>query len=208
MEEKPVIVIEHLEEQLGIWLFLEYRHSSQIYGEKYLWFTNLPSKYHRLLNRYGEVLDNSIVELINRNDIGSDEVIILDPKADRELSYNDLVIHRYIVIGGILGDHPPRGRTWKLLSNKLHNVETRNIGDGQYSIDGAVYYVDYLWRNRSMQGFRYVDGVYIETSEGEIYLPHRYPLVDDKPLLTPGLVEYLRENRLPRNILEEIGLSK
>jgi ribosome biogenesis SPOUT family RNA methylase Rps3 len=205
---KPVIIIEHLEESMSLWIILEYRSSSIIYGRENLWFTNIPERYHRVIGKYGKTYCESLVDLVRRNYISVNEILILDPLAGEKLTYKDLLSYKYIVIGGILGDHPPRGRTYKLLTSRLEGVEARNIGDGQYSIDGAVYYVDHLWRNKSMEGFKYVDGVEFDTIYGsKVYLPFRYPIVSGKPLLAPGLIEYLTGKELPREILEELGLS-
>jgi ribosome biogenesis SPOUT family RNA methylase Rps3 len=202
--EKPVIIIEHLEEEFSIWLLLEYRHSSIIYNSRYLWFTNIPRRYHRIMARYGRVFSESIIELISRGVVKGNEAIILDPRAEKTLTYDDLLSHKYIIIGGILGDHPPRHRTEKLLSSRLKDVARRNIGDGQYSIDGTVYYVEYLWRNKGIHGYRYVDGVTIESGQGYIRLPFRYPIMNNKPLLAPGLIDYLVKGILPKEIREEI----
>lgn len=204
---EPVIIIEHLEKRLGLWIFLEYRHSSLMVGRKRLWFTNVPKRYYSLLKRYGYVYEESIVELVSRGIVPRDKIIILDPDAEKPLEYSDLE-GSYIVIGGILGDHPPRKRTKKLLTQRLPGVKTRNIGNGQYSIDGAVYYVQYLWENRTLSGFRYIDGVTIETHNGYIRLPFRYPLKNNKPVIAPGLIEYLTGKPLPEHILKEIKLSK
>jgi len=201
--EKPIIIIEHLEDVLGIWIFLEYRHSSLIYGKEYLWFTNVPNKYHGILERYGRVYEDSVLNMVGKS-IGVDEVLVLDLQAEEILTYNDLLRFKYIVVGGILGDHPPRGRTKEFITSRLRNVEARNIGDGQYSIDGSIYYVNYLWLNKSMENYRFIDGLEIDTLHGSIYLPYRYPLAGDKPLIAPGLVEYLRGLGLPREILQEI----
>lgn len=203
-ERKPVIVIEHLEESMGLWVFLEYRHSSMIYGREYLWFTNVPSKYHRILCRYGKVFSKSIVDLVKDGVVGGNEVLVLDPQAEKSLTYDDLLRYKYIVIGGILGDHPPRGRTKELLAKRLGKVETRNIGNRQYSIDGSVYYVNYLWTNKDLGNYKYIDGVEIKTPTGIIYLPFRYPVVEGKPLLAPGLREYLVKGSVPRSILKEL----
>ncbi len=200
------IIIEHLEDEFAPWILLEYRHSSLIAGRDMILFTNIPDRYHRILERYGTVSSESIVNLVSSGIIKGEDLVVLDPKAQRRLEREDLY-GKYVVIGGILGDHPPRGRTWELLTRKLldYGVITRNIGEGQYSIDGAVYYVVELWRNK-LDGFRFVDGVDIETPHGKIHLPFRYPVVNGKPLLAPGLVEYLVHGRIPREILEEIGL--
>lgn len=203
-ERKPIIIIEHLEKQFGIWVFLEYRHSSIIYGKEYIWFTNVPLKYRRILGKYGRVFSESIVVLVKKNMINKKEVLILDPQSKKKLTYNDLLNYKYIIVGGILGDHPPRGRTKKLLTDNLPDIESRNIGEKQYSIDGSIYYVNYLWRNKSMDRYQYVDGVEIETLNGSIYLPFRYPVVNGKPLLAPGLKEYLVNGSIPDNILNEL----
>lgn len=203
---KPVVVIEHLEEYISTWLFLEYRHSSLIYSRDYLWFTNIPYKYTNLLNKYGRVFNKSFIDIVNSGEIESNSVIILDPQANKTLEYSDLLKYKYIVIGGIMGDHPPRGRTKTLISNKLPNVETRSIGNGQYSIDGSVYYVNYLWLNKNMSNYKYIDGVELESEHGSIYLPYRYPLVNDKPLIAPGLIDYLLYGKLPEYIRREINI--
>ncbi len=201
------IIIEHLEEEFAPWILLEYRHCSLIAGKDMVLFTNVPKRYHRVLERYGRVKSESIIDLVSSGIIKGRDLIVLDPKASRRLERRDL-LGRYVVIGGILGDHPPRGRTWRLLTRKLldYGVITKNIGDGQYSIDGAVYYVVELWKN-NLEGYKFIDGVDIETPNGIIHLPFRYPVVDNKPLLAPGLIEYLVHGRLPREVLEEIGLS-
>ncbi len=202
MMDKPVIIIEHLEEEFGIWIFLEYRHASMIIGRDNIWFTNIPRRYHKMLNKYGRVYEESIVELVEKGVIPMDKLIILDPAAKKELRREEIG-GSYIVVGGILGDHPPRGRTSKLLTSRLPGVRARNIGGGQYSIDGTVYYVYYFWRY-GLGNYRYIDGVTIKTPGGYVKLPFRYPLVDGKPLLAPGLEYYLRYGRIPEDILREV----
>ncbi len=206
MDEKPVVVIEHLEDEFSVWLLLEYRHVSLIIGREHVWYTNIPCRYKGLMSKYGRVYCESVIELIDNGVIPRDKVIILDPIAKDMLRREELV-DSYIIVGGILGDHPPRQRTWKLLSSKLKGVRIRNIGDGQYSIDGAVYYVYKLWLD-NLKDYEYIDGVRIETPTGYIKLPFRYPLVNGEPLLAPGLIEYLRTGRIPETVLEELGLSK
>lgn len=202
---KPVVVIEHCETKLSPWLLLEYRHASIVYGRDYLWFTNVPQRYHRVLSRYGRTLSESVVELLRSGVFKPEQTIVLDPKADRALAFEDLSIAEFVVIGGILGDHPPRGRTWLYITSRMPpGVRAFNIGNGQYSIDGAVYYVEYMWRNKGVEGFKYVDCVVIETDTGEVYLPFRYPVVNGKPLLADGLEYYLKYGKLRDDIWEEI----
>ncbi|MGC9181706.1 hypothetical protein [Thermogladius sp.] len=200
----PIIVIEHLEEALSPWLILEYRHASTIAGRENLVFTNVPPNYTRLLSRYGRVVNESVVRLVKSGVLKASEVIILDPNASRRIEYEDFLRARYFVVGGILGDHPPRGRTYANITSKLPECEARNIGEQQFSIDGTVYYIMYLFRNRGIAGLGFVDGVTVETDHGYVYLPYRYPLVEGRPLLAPGLEYYIKYRRLPPEIAEEI----
>ncbi|WP_440059834.1 hypothetical protein ACSU1N_01335 [Thermogladius sp. 4427co] len=202
--EGPRIVIEHLEEGLTPWLILEYRHASLIAGSNRIIFTNVPGKYRRLLAQYGTVMEESVVELVRRKVFPPDKTIILDPRAEKALEYGELSSASYVVVGGILGDHPPRGRTYQYITSKLPGCPARNIGDKQFSIDGTVYYVMYMLRNRGVQGLEFVDGVTIETEYGSVYLPYRYPALGGRPLLAPGLEYYLKHRMLPREIAEEI----
>lgn len=205
MSKKPIVVIEHCEQELGPWLFLEYRHASLIYGKEHLLFSNVPPKYHRLLSRYGRVSVESFVEYVRSGRVDPERVVVLDPRAKEPLEYRDLVSSDYVVVGGILGDHPPRGRTREIITSRMPpGVRVRNIGEGQYSIDGSVYYVHYLWVNKGLEGFTYVDGVYVETEQGYVYLPYRYPLVNGKPLLAEGLEHYLKYRRIRDDIWREI----
>ena len=206
---KPLIVIEHLESELRPWLLLEYRHASIIYGRSHVVFTNVPSKYASILSKYGRVIHESIVELVARGEVGAGDLVVLDPRAKSSLTYEELLKAKYVVIGGILGDHPPRGRTHSYITSRLpRGVKAFNIGDGQYSIDGAVYYVNYLWTNRGLNGYEYIDGIYVETNQGHVYLPFRYPLVNGKPLLADGLEYYLKYRKVRDDIWAEILSQK
>ncbi len=200
---KPVIAIEHLEEELSPWLLLEYRHSSLIVGRDRLWFTNVPIRLHSILSRYGRVFSESILEIMEHS-----RILILDPRATRLLEPEDIEAVEVVVIGGIMGDHPPRGMTWEYLSRHAPRALKRSLGDGQYSIDGAVYVVEKVIEGYTLDSIEYVDGIELKTIvdgiEYCIRLPFRYPVVDNKPLLAPGLREYLFYKRIPSYILREL----
>lgn len=208
MAKKPIIIIEHLEDEMSIWLLLEYRHSSIIYGKEHIVFTNIPPRYHRVLNKFGRVTSESVIELVRRGDLSLKEIVVLDPSAKEPLTFMDLMESRYVIVGGILGDNPPRGRTRALLTNNLGGVKARNIGDKQYSIDGSVFYVNYLLENKSLSGFRYVDGLEIVTSQGSIMLPYRYPIDKDSVVIADGLIEFLTNGSLPGRISRELFSEK
>lgn len=203
-----VVIVEHLEAELSPWLLLEYRHVSRIQGRDHTWFTNVPARYHRIIKIYGRVFEESVIDLLVSGALNPHETIILDPQAPGKLQYSDLATVKYVIIGGILGDHPPRGRTKTLLTSRIpSSVKAFNIGEAQYSIDGAAYYVKYLLDHRGEEGFQYVDGVTVETEHGYVFLPYRYPLVDGKPLLADGLEYYLKHRKLREDIWREIHCS-
>ncbi len=203
MGRKITVVIEHLEEEMSPWLLLEYRHASIIIGKDNIVYTNIPRKYHKILRKYGRVYEKSVLSLYPH-----EKIIILDPQAEKPLSAKDLERCEVIVIGGILGDHPPRGRTKILLSIKAPKALKRNIGEGQYSIDGAVYVVKKFIETGDLSSIRYVDGIILEHKEDNVVktikLPFRYPLVNNEPLLAPGLRELLLKGKIPDNIWREL----
>lgn len=204
MGKRPLIAIEHLEEELSPWLYIEYRHSCML-AKCNIMITNLPEKYHRLLKGYGcKTSSRSILDMYDHR-----KILILDPQATSTLTYRDLCRVDVVVIGGILGDHPPRGRTKKLLSSRAPEAIKRNIGKGQYSIDGAVYVVLKLLEKRDLSAIKYVDGIIIKEEVNgisrEIYLPFRYPLDEHyNPVLAPGLKEYLLHGKLVSTSPNEI----
>ena len=210
MERKPLIVIEHLEPELSPWILLEYRHASNLAGKDHIMYTNVPLRYHNILSLYGRVSEHSVLDIFDHS-----RLIILDLKADKSLTKYDLENIDAVVVGGILGDHPPKGRTYKLLSSRAKDSLKRNIGKGQYSIDGAVYVVLEVFRRGCLECIEYIDGIELSRRIGneeiKIFLPFRYPMVNNRPLLAPGLKEYLLEGLLPDFIIEEIsnkGLSE
>lgn len=68
-------------------------------------------------------------------------IIVLDPKAKVNLDPGE-ASSGTIIIGGILGSHPPLGRTSVLISSRFRGfkefVYFRKIGDRQFTIDGAL----------------------------------------------------------------------
>lgn len=53
-------------------------------------------------------------------------VLLLDPKAEKELSPEDALEFDYFLFGGILGDDPPRDRTGKFESIPFNHVYDRH----------------------------------------------------------------------------------
>jgi len=182
-------IIEIRERLLTKWMLLEFEHASQIVGKELLAFTNVRyKKWGSILESLGKIFKESIVDLKELHD----KIIVLDPNAKESLKSEEAK-EAILVIGGIMGDHPRRGRTYKYITSKIPNVKARNIGKHQYSIDGAIYVAKKVVEGYSIEEIPYVKNVRIEVDPfHEIILPFAYPLVNNKPLIYDKLVEYLK----------------
>lgn len=194
---RTIFVIEHLEPRLSRWLLLEYKHASSIVGRGNLIITNAKG-LKEVLEDIAIVYEESVVELLGTK-LRPRKTIILEPKAEKLLEPEDFNDEVMVIVGGIMGDHPPKGRTWTMLTSKLlGKAKPRSLGPLQFSIDGAVYVAYEVSKGRELIDIEVVDGVEIEVPspypgiQATIKLPYAYPVVNGKPLLAPGLVEYLR----------------
>ncbi len=191
----PLIIIEHLEDHFSLWIRAEYRHAKQLAGER-LVFTNLREF---LANAREESLcpcfSESVTELqgILYNDPG--KVIILDPLAEKLLEPQEAANAEALVIGGILGDNPPRGRTRRLLTQRAKNMLARSLGPHQLSIDGAVYVALRVAEGTPLEKIPLVHRPHLYVDIGglevEIELPFSYPLVNGEPLISDEVKELL-----------------
>ena len=195
------MVIEHLEEHLSRWLALEYRHSLSL-SSGCLAVTNAGRFCGKISSLVGSMrcFRESVTRLRGVLYTSPERIIVLDPRAESRLEPWEAAEAEAIVVGGLLGDHPPRGRTWELLTKRTLELgmKPRNIGPEQLSIDGAVFVALQIARGKrldeirtvSSPSFRLADPVY--GSEWEVTLPFAYPLADGRPLMAPGLLELLR----------------
>ncbi len=186
-----IIVIEHLEEKLTSWVYFEYKHIAEVLRNK-LVITNIKNKEEKKrLEPIAKVYEQSIVELYKNK-----KIIVLDPEARQQLRPEDNTLANIVVIGGIMGDYPPRKRTRKLLTNRIRNAIPRHIGDGQYSVDGAAM-IAYLVLEKKipLEKIEYKDGITITRKKygitQEIHLPYRYPVINGKLFFSKDLEELL-----------------
>jgi ribosome biogenesis SPOUT family RNA methylase Rps3 len=168
------IVIENLE-PLGKWVLYEYEHSYEAAGDLLL-ITNakidgLPSTERRFF----EVFDPK-------------KVVILDPKAPEELKPEDFDGIEAVVIGGILGDHPPKGRTWELLTSEFPQAKARNLGKLQLPIDNAVLVTKLIMEGKRLSEIRLARGLKIECefmrSKEVVILPFGYVIYQGRPFVS------------------------
>ena len=186
--ENIKFIIEVCEPFISNWLLLEIKHSSNIVGKDKLLITNVKENYVQYLSKYGNVSPSSIIDLKDLHD----KIIILDPLADLTLTPEEASNHM-LVIGGILGDDPPRGRTFKYITSKLPNCKARNLGKKQFSIDGAIYIAKLINEGKKLEEIPIMENLVIKVDEfHEIILPYVYPLVNNKPLISDELIEYLK----------------
>jgi len=191
-----LFVIEHLEPEIGKWLYFEYDHASRIVGKDRLVFTNVKNpRDANILSSIGIVRSESFTELFDQK-----KIIILDPKARERLKPEDFEGKEAVIIGGILGDHPPKGRTRKLVTLRAPEAAARKIGRGQFSIDGAVYVAKLISEGFKLEDIPVKRGLRIKINDGaEIYLPYMYPLKDGKPLISEDLLRYLVSEEIIRD---------
>lgn len=182
--EKTKLIIENCEEQ-SEWLLLEYEHCIQLWEN--IAFTNIKRGFEELKEK-ANCYEKHFYEIFGN----SKKIIILDPLAEEELKTNDFKNCNFIVVGGILGNKEFTGKTKKLISEKI-NCKKRNLGKIQLSIDTSVFIAKLIYLGKKLKEIELTREVEIFLSkEHSITLPYGYPIINGKLILTPKLIEYLR----------------
>lgn len=186
---KPIIIIEHLEPKLWPWCKIEYESISKLIQKKNVWFTNI-SDGKEALQKLGRVLSQSVINMPLQN------ACILDPNAKKTLTPQEAKQFDYFIIGGILGDNPPKARTKVELTHKLKHAQSRNMGNKQFSTDNAVYVLKHIIQGTPIRKMKFQNGLTIKINTIEsIDLPYYYPIVHYKPRISPKLIEYLKKKK-------------
>lgn len=184
----PTIIIEHLEPEIWPWCKIEYESISNIIPKGQLWFTNIQQKSD-FLEKLGKVSKESVINLNLKN------VCILDPEAPKTLSPKEARSFKYFIIGGILGDYPPKKRTKVELTDKLKGV-ARNLGKKQFSTDNAVYVLNEIINNKELKDIKFQNKITIKLNDIEsVDLPYYYPIVKGKPRISDKLVNYIKNKK-------------
>ncbi|MEK6932768.1 MAG: SAM-dependent methyltransferase, partial [Nanoarchaeota archaeon] len=175
---KQTIIIEHLEPKLWPWCIIEYKSIASLIPKNNLWFTNVKQKTNKLFD-LGKIYSKS-VEKMNLNN-----VCVLDPDAKKTLTPKEAKSFNYFIIGGILGDYPPKKRTRIELTNKLKHAQARNMGKKQFSTDNAVYVLKEIIRGKNIKNQKFQNKLTIPINKIEsIDLPYYYPLIKGKPRIS------------------------
>ncbi len=179
-------VIEHLEPKVYEWCKLEYKHISEWVGKNNLIFTNTKSA---ILKKFGKVMPQSIQKIRFEN------ACVLDPESKVALTPEIAKKYNYFIFGGILGDDPPRERTKDELT-KFLPYPAFNLGKEQMSTDTAVIVAKLICDGKNLSALKFQHGIEVKISAyEEVHLPYKYLLINNKPLLAPGISDMLRKQK-------------
>jgi len=186
-----VVLIDNMESRVSRWLVEEYCEAARVAEaaglELYISGLVTPELEAILARRGVRLLRDSSV--CNRPDS-----ILLDLWAEKTLDPSEIWGVRCFIIGGIMGDHPPRGRT-RLLYDRYPYVARRNLGRLQFSIDGAVKMLVKVLSGMRVEEIEIVYPAVLELrgplGSFTVELPYAYPLVGGKPWVAEGVVRLL-----------------
>jgi len=200
------IIVENLEESISKWLYIEYKNLARLVGKENVLFTNIKGEYeYRCMKK---ITDNVFKESISSLTFKESRLIVLDPDAYEPLKTTDFTGDTIVLIGGIMGDFPPKHRTRLEISSKIKNenfkeVIFRNLGSGQFPIDMAGLVALMVFNGTELEKIDIIYGLEIEVGKNNsIYLPYAYPLIEGKPAISEEEIEYLKK----RIIEDEINL--
>lgn len=188
MKKQPLLVLEHCEPALSDWLLLEYQHAARIWNNHIVFTRVTKKKDTSILKKMG------CVEKGKASDIFANKKgIILDPLAKKPLTHQDCSQCDILIIGGILGYEEPKGRTKKMISDHAP-FATRHLGSIQLSIDGSAFVAKAISLGIPLQDIEIASEIEIvHDSVHSTILPFGYPIIDNKPIITPGLIDYLKK---------------
>lgn len=209
MVVRTLLIIDNWEESLSPWLLSEYSFVANLFKDS-LVFTNVTNeKMLQTLNTLAKATPKNVREFLMISGIPVSKVIILDPAADEELSPEDLERTEAVVIGGIMGDHPPKKRTYELITSKLPEAAARNLGKEQLTIAGAAYVLKKISEGLRLRDLDIRFGLTIKlnilNSDLEIFLPYAFPYEKGEPVLPK---EYLRVVAMRSLYYENVELSQ
>jgi len=185
-QQKPLLIIEHCEPTLSEWLLLEYKHTAKLWKNNLLFTRVTDAKTKKILQKLGAVKKEKAKDLYKGK-----QCIVLDPQAKKQLTPHDCAITEVLIIGGLLGYEKPQGRT-KTLISAASGFQTRHLGPLQLSIDGASFVIKAISLGLPLKDIEIAKEVeIIHDSVHSTILPFGYPIVENKPIITPGLVAYL-----------------
>lgn len=185
-KKQPLLIIEHCEPRLSEWLLLEYKHASKLWSRNLVFTRVVDKKTSAALQKLGSVRNEKAKTVFSGK-----PCIVLDPQAKKPFTPKDCSHIDAVIIGGLLGYETPQGRTKTLISG-TSGFQTRHLGKLQLSIDGAAFVTKAICLGLNLKDIEIAREVEVvhDTVHSTI-LPFGYPVIDDKPIITPGLIQYL-----------------
>ncbi|EDK38817.1 conserved hypothetical protein [Meyerozyma guilliermondii ATCC 6260] len=191
-------VIEHMEEGFSEWVILEYTQIIKEVGKENLILTSLPSAVteadipKRLLDLGLQWTTKECVEI---EGLEKNNVCLLDPAAETELTPEDSEKFDFFVFGGILGSHPRIDRTGIL--RRKYGFAGRRLGALQMTTDTAIRTTQKIIEDKkSFEDIKFIDYPEIRYNKHEsTEMPFRYILNDEGiPILPEGMLELIRKD--------------
>ncbi len=179
-------IIEHLEEELYDWCFIEYKSMSKIVGKDNLIITNIKNHNDReKLSPFADAKSESVLDMAPKN------ACLLDMDAEKELSPKDNF--DYLIFGGILGDDPPQKRTIHFLASL--KAEKRHLGKMQMPTDNAVLTAKTITAGKKLSEIKFIDNPSFKIESGlDIDLPYRFVEVNGKPYISEELLNHIKKS--------------
>lgn len=165
---------------------LEYKHAAKLWNGKLVFTRVTDHKTAQVLRNLGSVRKENAKDLYSEK-----KCIVLDPQAKKPLTPKDCTSTDALIVGGLLGYEKPQGRT-KILISASSGFHTRHLGSLQLSIDGTVFVIKAICLGLKLNDIEIAKEIEIihDTVHSTI-LPFGYPIIENTPVITPGLIEYL-----------------
>lgn len=185
------------------WMMSEYGYVIKLFknGGSSVLFTNVKSQRAReVLREMGaDVTESSVADLVIRGLLRCP--LVLDPKAGEPLRPEDLAKTDSVIIGGIMGEHPPKGRTFREITSRLTpRAMARNLGRYQLTIAGAAYVLKRVAEGARLESLDIRFGLKFTISVGGyeviIELPYAFPYEGGKPVLPENYLEVVARRSL------------
>ncbi|MEM2005811.1 MAG: hypothetical protein QW705_07575 [Zestosphaera sp.] len=187
------VVIDNWETCPSPWLLAEYRYVAELFGESLVIANVRGRAMSQALEDVAETTALDLTEFIRSESMREENVVILDPLAEKELRPEEVRRADAVVIGGIMGDYPPKGRTWELISGRHPHAILRNLGREQLTIAGSAYMLKKISEGLSLGDIDVRFGLTVElkilNSEVTVYLPYAFPYEGGVPVLPKKYIE-------------------
>lgn len=201
-------VIEHMEDGFSEWVTLEYAQIIRDVGSTNLILASVSKDISdkdipQQLVAMGLQWTHSGLECIpqefpqlNLPKMEAGNVCLLDPRATEDLSPKDEPTFKYLLFGGILGDHPPRDRTSELQTLHPGLLIGKRLGDKQMTTDTAVRVAQMITKSQiPLDKIPFIDYPEFRFNKHEATeMPFRYVKDEHtgKPILPEGMLNLIK----------------